>query len=132
MLLVKAILKSSPIHGTGCFAAEDIAKGQVVWRLEPDFDVIIPCDEIPAMPESARWFLDTWGYVTEIDGQRVCILCGDHAKHMNHSDTPNCSDIFLDGVSVNVALRDIAAGEELTCNYYDFDLDVGGKLGQGA
>jgi hypothetical protein len=129
MLLVKAILKQSAIHGLGCFAAEDIAKGQVVWRLDPRLDVITPCDKLGALPESIQWFLTIWGYSTEIDGQRVCILCGDHAKHMNHSDQPNCADQFIDGVSANVALRDIAAGEELTCNYYDFDLDVGDKLG---
>jgi len=28
-----------------------------------------------------------------------------------------------------VALRDIAAGEEITCNYFEFDADAPGKLG---
>ena len=50
-------------------------------------------------------------------------LCGDHAKHMNHSDDPNLLDL-----ETNVAARDIAAGEELTCNYYIFDLDASRKL----
>ena len=27
------------------------------------------------------------------------------------------------------ALRDIAAGEEITCNYFDFDADAARKLG---
>ena len=30
---------------------------------------------------------------------------------------------------VTVALRDIAAGEEITCNYLDYDADTAWKLG---
>jgi SET domain-containing protein len=55
------------------------------------------------------------------------ILCGDHSKHMNHSAEPNLLD--LENGYKNVAARDIAVGEELTCNYYDFDLAANAKLG---
>jgi hypothetical protein len=30
---------------------------------------------------------------------------------------------------VTVALRDLAAGEEITCNYLDYDADTAWKLG---
>jgi hypothetical protein len=30
---------------------------------------------------------------------------------------------------VTVALRDLAAGEEITCNYFDYDPDTAWKLG---
>lgn len=60
--------------------------------------------------------------------RKVIILCGNRAKHMNHSDTPNCLNTFMDGVEVNIAARDIAPGEELTCDYDRFDLDARQKL----
>jgi hypothetical protein len=86
-------------------------------------DLRIPLVEIPALPKPAQDFLYQYGYV-EIDGsERVLILCGDHAKHMNHSEKPNLLDL-----ETNIAARDIQAGEELTCNYYLFDLDADRKL----
>jgi SET domain-containing protein len=42
---------------------------------------------------------------------------------MNHSEKPNLLDL-----ETNIAARDIQAGEELTCNYYLFDLDADRKL----
>jgi uncharacterized protein len=39
---------------------------------------------------------------------------------MNHADTPNCVDLNDDEA---VAVRDIAVGEELTCDYRSFDVE---------
>lgn len=129
MLLVKASIRPSPIHGLGCFTEEPIRKGQVVWRLDPRLDPLIPYEELCAFPPNIQDFLGMYGYVTLREGRKVIVLCGDHSKHMNHADDPNCLDAFIGGVEVNIAARDIAAGEELTCNYYSFDLDVRGKIG---
>ena len=79
MLLVKVTLKSSPIHGLGIFAAEDIAQGQIVWRFDPRLDPLIPREELPNLPEGVQAFLDMYGYVTEMNGRRWILLCGDHA-----------------------------------------------------
>lgn len=46
---------------------------------------------------------------------------------MNHSSDPNLLE-GGDNLELNVAARDIEVGEELTCNYYRFDLDVSEKL----
>ena len=62
-----------------------------------------------------------------VDGRKVITLCGDHSKHMNHAGAPN----ILSAGEHDVAARDIASGEELTCNYYDFDLDADVKLAAG-
>lgn len=129
MLLVKASIRPSPIHGLGCFAEEPIRKGQVVWQFDPRLDVVIPYDALGTFPQPVQDFLNMYGYVTLRGDSKVIVLCGDHAKHMNHSDAPNCVDAFVDGVEVNIAARDIAAGEELTCDYYSFDLDARHKLG---
>lgn len=49
----------------------------------------------------------------------MLVLCGDNARFMNHSFEPNCDD----RTGVTFALRDILAGEELTCDYRVFDLE---------
>ena len=53
---------------------------------------------------------------------------------MNHSDTPNTGAPPADPAEavMTIALRDLAAGEELTCNYFTFDADAPRKLGCGA
>lgn len=129
MLLVRASVKPSPIHGMGCFAQEPIRKGQVVWVLDKRIDLCLPVSELEAMPQAAQAFMNMYGYVTMLDGVKTVVLCGDHSKHMNHADQPNLAE-GGDGCEANIAVRDIAAGEELTCNYHCFDLDACRKLGE--
>lgn len=124
MLLIRTSLRPSSIHGIGCFAEEKIRKGQVVWELDKRLDLIIPVSELETFPEPIRDFLKMYGYVEEVDGQLALVLCGDNARHFNHSDTPN----LLDTETQSIAARDIEIGEELTCDYYAFDLDVDYKL----
>ena len=124
MLVVRASLRPSGIHGLGCFTDEPIAQGQVTWVFDARVDVRIAADELATMPEPFQAYCDLYGYAEIVDGRRVITVCGDHSKHMNHSLRPN---ILSQGEN-DVAARAIAAGEELTCNYYDFDLDAGEKL----
>lgn len=129
MLLVKATLEPSPIHGYGCFAAEFIPKGTTVWVFDPRLDMFIPYAELQRLPEPAKDFVNMYGYVTMHEGEKVIVLCGDHAKHMNHSSTPNLLCIPGDMTSY-AAARDIQPGEELTCDYCEFDLEAAEKLGR--
>ncbi|MBM3764097.1 MAG: SET domain-containing protein [Acidobacteria bacterium] len=122
MLRVKTELRSSPLHGLGCFSARAIARGEVVWRFDEGLDVVVEASALDSLPHTTREFLKVYGYA--LDG--AIVLCGDHARHMNHSADPNVIEID-DGS--NVAARDIAAGEELTCNYFEFDALAGAKLG---
>ena len=58
------------------------------------------------------------------------MLSGDHACFINHSDTPNTGAAVNPALPVTtVALRDIQAGEEITCNYWAYDADTPWKLG---
>jgi uncharacterized protein len=41
----------------------------------------------------------------------------DNGRFMNHSDTPNTDFSVYGG---GTATRDIARGEEITCNYHEF------------
>lgn len=127
MLLISASIKPSSIHGFGCFTNERIHKGQVVWVFDERIDIRIPVSELGSLPRPAQEFLGTYGYAEMHQGQKVIVLCGDHSKHMNHSSDPNLLE-GGDNLGLNVAARDIEEGEELTCNYYHFDLDVSEKL----
>lgn len=125
MLLVKTFVGPSSIQGLGCFAAEDITKGQLVWRFDSTVDLIFTEEELKTFPAAFISFLKTYAY-TPIDTKtRNYILCADHARHMNHSRDPN---LLETPEGMNVAGRDIKAGEELTCDYHQFDQDADSKL----
>jgi SET domain-containing protein len=127
MLLVRASVRPSPIHGLGCFAEEPIRAGQVVWVYDERVDTAVATADLHRLPEPVQEYFLNFGYEEIHDGVRVTVLCGDHAKYVNHSDDPN----LIDG-ETNTAARDIAPGEELTCNYFKGDLDAERKLGRRA
>lgn len=112
MLLVPTRVAPSPVEGLGLFAAEDIAAGTEVWRFEPRFDQLIDIADVRTAPAAFRRFFDTYCYESHDFPGRYVLSC-DHAKFINHSDAPN---IAARGLS-SYATRDIAAGEEITCDY---------------
>jgi uncharacterized protein len=114
MLLVKTYISASSIHGVGLFAAEPIAKGTVIWRFDERVDRRFTKKEREDLPEPARSFVATYSY-PEFVGSDVYLVDGDHARFMNHSDTPN-TDCEVD----TVATRIIGVGEELLCDYRQF------------
>ncbi|MBI1385657.1 MAG: SET domain-containing protein-lysine N-methyltransferase [Rhizobiales bacterium] len=128
MLLVKTILKPSAIEGLGLFAAEPIAKGTVTWRFVEGYDPLFSQADIDALPEPAR--SDTLKYVYLNVEAVVYVYCLDNARFMNHADDPNTGSVTTpdDSFGYDVALRDIAAGEEMTCDYREFDADIAAKM----
>lgn len=116
MMLVPSRLGPSPLEGLGLFAVEPIPFGQPVWRLDPDLDRLLPPAALTTLPPVQQQFLQRYAYFDPQLG--ALILCGDDARFMNHSSNPNVSSV-RDGLCT--ALRPIAAGEELTCNYFDLD-----------
>ena len=71
-------------------------------------------------PEHVRAFFSHYGYVDR--NLKRMILCFDDARFVNHSDTPNvATDYARDPHGLDVALRDIAAGEEITMDYAGFE-----------
>ncbi|MEE4211109.1 MAG: SET domain-containing protein-lysine N-methyltransferase [Parvularcula sp.] len=116
MMLVKTYLSLSSIEGLGVFTAEPIAKGQNCWRLDTAFDRLIPVAEVARAPQEMQIFLDRYGYTYAPDPDYI-VLDVDDGRYMNHADRPNLN--FSDQVN-GIATRDIAAGEELTCDYRTF------------
>ncbi len=58
------------------------------------------------------------------------VLSFDNDRYTNHSKEPNTKTHFPpeDSFGVMIATRNIAHGEELTCDYYEFDGEAEWKL----
>lgn len=128
MLMVKTRLGPSKIHGIGLFADQFIPKGTTTWMYAPGFDLRIEPDELLKLSESARQIFWQYAYVDKFNGHYI--LCFDDERFINHSEEPNVvqkrSKKYEEGLEI--ASRDIQAGEELLVNYYDFDKDADRKL----
>lgn len=116
MLLVPVQLAPSPVHGLGVFAAIPIPRGTPVWRFTPGFDLDLDPSLLDTLTADQRAVMLHFGY---IDSRlRRFILCADNTRFMNHSSSPNLApDFSLEPHGVDIAVRDIAMGEELTVNY---------------
>jgi hypothetical protein len=121
MLLVETTVRPSKIHGLGCFTNEFIPKGKRVWVFDRRIDPIIYKAHLSRLPKAMQTFLDEKGFAATRRWRQCIVLCGDDSRYMNHSDDPNTVK--------NIACRDIEAGDELTCDYWSFDLDAARKLG---
>lgn len=117
MLKVPTHLAPSGIHGIGVYTAVPVPAGAVLWEYDPAVDWEIPPEEMDSIPEPYQARLRHFSY---LDESGVYVLCGDHARFMNHSPEPNC----VESGGVTRAARDIEAGEELTCDYRAFDLEA--------
>jgi SET domain-containing protein len=121
MLLVEARLGRSPIHGWGVFARQRIPAGTRTWEFMPEVDQLIDPAAVEGAREDLRSLLVHYTYLHPILKRRV--LCGDIAKFMNHSETPNIQGTHEPSGGHDVALRDIEVGEELTVDYREFEDD---------
>ena len=106
----KVAPRESPIHGTGLFAVEPLAAGEVVCVKG---GYVFDRETLRAMPG--------WFRAAEIQVADDLFIgpLGEEERagsmiYSNHSCEPN---IGVRGQVVFVALRDIAAGEELTYDY---------------
>ncbi len=123
MLLVKTKLDRSGIHGIGLFADEFIPKDTIIWKFNHLIDLRCFGSDIQKWPDASREQIQKYSYREKHTG--LYVLCGDDARFFNHSETPNCFDFYADeDQDITVALRDIQVGEELTCDYALFDLDL--------
>jgi SET domain-containing protein len=116
MFLVMTYVAPSAIEGVGVFAAEPIAKGAVISRFDPNFDRLIPRDDYENAPPYLKSLLDRYAF-PHPKAPNYIVYEVDNSRFMNHSEMPNTD---YSDFAAGFALRDIAAGEELTCNYNDF------------
>jgi SET domain-containing protein len=117
MLMVSTYVAQSAIDGLGVFAGEYIERGRLMWSLNPKFDIFVRRSEIEGFPSHVQDFIARYGY-PHLEMPGVIIVDSDNGRFMNHSLAPNTDFRVFDK---GYALVDIAQGEELTCNYYEFD-----------
>jgi uncharacterized protein len=126
MILVKSKLAPSKIHGTGLFATEDVKKDTLVWIFDKKFDLVLSGAELLALSEAAREQFLNYAYISKLTGNYI--LCSDDSRFFNHTRNPNVTCYIPDERESDddlacVANKDIMTGEELTCDYSEFDLD---------
>lgn len=125
MLTIRSYLAPSKIEGLGLYCRDTIKKGEVVWVLDTRYDRLISVADWEAAPGPMKDFLDRYAYPYSEDRNYI-LLDSDEGRFMNHDPQPNC-DFSQHGKGV--ALRDIPAGEELTCDYGSFFGDTPDMLG---
>lgn len=116
MLLVSTYVAASAIEGVGVFAVAPIRKGELIWQLNPDFDRLVPIAHYDAMPSALKELLDRYSYPSP-DKPGYLVYEVDNGRFMNHADAPNTDFSKYGG---GWATKDIAAGEEITCDYNEF------------
>lgn len=130
MLMVKTKVGPSTIRGAGLglFADEFIPKGTTTWRFMPGLDIIVPEDILLQLSEASRTSFLNYCYVDKFT--KHFILCFDNERFINHSKTPNIrqSDVESETDGTEIAERDIKKGEEMFCDYEEFDFDAYRKL----
>lgn len=112
MLKIQTRIGPSPIHGIGLFADQVVPAGTVIWEYMPRFDLAFAEGDLAGLSDPARDLVEKYSYYeAEIE---AFVLCGDDARFINHSSTPNTEEHA--GIRT-VAARVIGPGEEITCDY---------------
>lgn len=124
MLLISTYVAPSSIEGLGVFCDEYVPCGSLIWSLNPKFDIFVNETEVGALPPHMQVFLARYSYPhLDMPGYRVIDM--DNGKFMNHSLNPNTDFRVFDK---GYALTDMAPGDEITCNYHEFDPGFAGFM----
>jgi len=101
--------------GYGVFTTAFIPRGTFVWVLDA-WDRILSPPAVAALPRLLRQQVEKYAYINAAGDY---VLCWDFGCYMNHSCEPTSLGL---GESIEVAIRDIEPGEELTCEYATLNL----------
>ena len=104
--------------GYGVFATRVIPKGTITWVRDRLDQAFTPA-EVERLPPDYHDIVLKYSF---IDARGRFVLCWDHARFVNHSCDPTCLSA---GYDFELAVRDIAAGEELTDDYGSLNLEYG-------
>jgi hypothetical protein len=110
------VLRPSPIQGVGVFTTSPVARGDHLrlWQEEDwRFVTFAEAESDPELREFSAIYCvrEAEGFHCPLDFHRMSI-----GWYMNHSDEPNAR--YRDATSFEYcAVRDIAAGEEIVCDY---------------
>lgn len=109
------IIRSSAIHAAGCYTMRPISRGERVIEYDgPRF---------PKKVADERYVDRNLTYLFSFGDDGTVIDGFGTAMFLNHCCDPNCETEEQDGRIFIVAIRSIAAGEELTYEYNLHDSD---------
>ena len=114
-MLPRLLLRSSPVHGCGCYTLDPVRDGARVAEYDGPRMSKAEADE--------RYQNRDLTYLFGVSGDDTVIDGFGAAMFMNHCCEPNCQTEEDDGHIYVIALRNIAAGEELTYEYHLYDSD---------
>ena len=117
MMLIRSHVAQSKIEGLGVYADEFIPIGTLIWQLNPNFIATFSRSNLDVFPSHIQEFVEKYSF-PDFENKDLLFVELDNGKFMNHSETPNTD--FTE-FNKGYALRDISEGEEITCNYYEFD-----------
>lgn len=125
MMLVRTYIAASSIEGLGVYADEFIRAGSLIWQLNPKFSMTFSASEIETLPEHTKEFIHKYSFPHLLLGEDYVVVELDNGRYMNHSNKPNTDFTQFDR---GFSIRDIHPGEEITCNYHEFDPTFGGDF----
>lgn len=117
MLVIKTTLSEYEGKGIGLVAAEQIKKGDAIWKHDELFTKILTNDYVNSLPDSLQQFIYRYATRMPEEPSNWCLTL-DNDRFMNHSDEPNVAFDTMHGY----AIRDINIGEEITCDYTSIDV----------
>ncbi len=109
----RLVIRSSDIHAAGCFTLDAIAKGKRILEYTGE--------RITKAEGDDRYDGRPFTYLFGIGDGDIVIDGHGMAMFVNHSCDPNCETDEEDDRVFISSIRDIAAGEELTYDYWLYD-----------
>ncbi len=122
MVLIKARVQPSPVHGLGLFATERIAKGMRIWQFSPLLDREIAPEDFQKLTHAEQEYVLFYGFLSKRTGNYH--LSFDNVKFINHSLSGNVATDASQEQETEyplIAVRDIESGEEILQNYKEFE-----------
>jgi uncharacterized protein len=122
MFTIPTTLDRSEIHGIGVFSCEKVKEGSVVWVFNPRFDLLFSVEEVESLPKVQRDLVRLYGYLDKQQFNGWYVLHVGNDRFTNHSNNPNTKPVKnADCQYVMIATKDIQAGEEITCDYSEYE-----------
>ncbi len=104
--------------GYGVVATRFIPRGTITW-VRDDLDQVFTPGQMQRKKSSYGELLEKYCF---LDRRGQWVLCWDLARYINHSCQATCIETGLD---FEIAVRDIAPGEELTDDYGTLNISTG-------
>ncbi len=103
-------LRKSRLQGRGIFAKKKIPRGTILLITDSDSSTCCTEGQYKKMGKRRKAFFNRWAY--QDDDGKLCYYKG-ISRYINHNCNPNMATVGHN----DIAIRDIAAGEEVTYDY---------------